>query len=120
MPHGFDDDLWEQAKAEAKQILGDRARVRGTMTYSELARRIQSINFEAGDSRFNRWLLRDVSVEEDRDGRGMLTVIVVRQDGDMDPGPGFFDLARELERVVFEPTAFWLAELNAVHDAWAD
>jgi len=31
-------------------------------------------------------------------GRGMLSVIVVHKEGDMQPGPGFFELAGELGR----------------------
>ena len=31
-------------------------------------------------------------------GRGMLSVIVVHKQGDMQPGPGFFELAQRLGR----------------------
>ena len=70
MPYGFDDAAWDAAKAEAKEILAERARVRGMMPYSELADRITALSFDYSDARFNRWFLREVSVEEHAAGRG--------------------------------------------------
>jgi hypothetical protein len=49
MPCGFDDDLWNAAKEEAKQILAERARLRGIMPYSELAQAVTTITFDQGD-----------------------------------------------------------------------
>jgi hypothetical protein len=42
-------------------------------------------------------MLGEISLEGAA-GRGMLSVIVVHKDGDMQPGPGFFELAEELDR----------------------
>ena len=43
-------------------------------------------------------MLGEISSEEDAAGRGMLTVLVVHRAGDMQPGPGFFELAKQLGR----------------------
>jgi len=40
-------------------------------------------------------MLGEISQEEDAAGRGMLSVIVVHKVGDMQPGPGFFQLAKK-------------------------
>jgi hypothetical protein len=120
MPYGFDDAAWEWAKAEAKVILSERARVRGMMAYSDLALQITSLDFDAGDPRFNRWFLREVSVEEFQAGRGMMTALFVHRDGDMEPGPGFYELAEELGLDVTDITACWISELHRVHRAWAN
>ena len=41
-------------------------------------------------------MLREIAAEENAAGRGMLTAIVVYNSGDMQSGPGFFDLAGRL------------------------
>lgn len=46
-------------------------------------------------------MLGEVSVEEEAADRGLLSVLVVHKVGDMQPGPGFFELANELGQ---EPT----------------
>lgn len=120
MPHGFDDAAWDAAKAEAKEILAERASLRGMMAYSDLAQQVTALNFDAGDPRFNRWFLRDISVEEYQAGRGMMTALVVHHDGDMQPGPGFYELAEELGLDTSDITACWVTELHRVHRAWGD
>jgi len=65
--------------------------------YSELVSRIGTICMEP-DSYALAHMLGEVSEEEDAVGRGTLSVIVVHKDGDMQPGPGFFQLAKKLGR----------------------
>jgi len=119
LPYGFSDDEWESAKKEVKEILIERAKLRGMMPYSELVENIQSINVEAHDQRLFH-LLEEVSSEEDADGRGMLTVIVVHRNGDMQPGPGFFDLAGRLGRDTTNILECWIEELHKVHRYWSN
>jgi len=45
-------------------------------------------------------------------------VIVVRKNGDMQPGPGFFELARSLGRDTSDILKCWIAELDKVHAVW--
>ncbi|RTE94553.1 hypothetical protein D6B98_01735 [Bradyrhizobium sp. LVM 105] len=89
MKHGFSEKEWELAKQEARSIMIERAKLRGMIAYSDLVRQIQSINLEPHDPRLFH-LLGEISSEEDAEGRGMLTVVVVHKLGDMQPGPGFF------------------------------
>jgi hypothetical protein len=42
-------------------------------------------------------------------------VIVVHKAGDMQAGPGFFELARSLGRDTSDILAFWAEELKKVH-----
>ena len=56
MPYGFDEDVWENAKEEAKLLLRQRARVRGMITYSDLAAQIGSIAIDYHDVRLNALL----------------------------------------------------------------
>jgi predicted Rossmann-fold nucleotide-binding protein len=41
-------------------------------------------------------LLDQISREENADDRGMLSVVVVYKDGDMQPGNGFYKLGKQL------------------------
>ncbi len=118
MPHGFSNADWNAAKAEAKDALSKRAKLRGMMPYSELTKQITSIAFDHDDPRFNRWFLRDISVDEHKASRGMMTALVVYKEGSMEPGPGFFELASELGLNTKDIDKCWITELHNVHRAW--
>jgi hypothetical protein len=49
----------------------------------------------------------------------MLSVIVVHKTGDMQPGPGFFQLAKRLGRDTSDTTTCWIEELRRVHQYWS-
>lgn len=118
MPHGYNDKAWTKAKSQAKDILVARAKQRGMIPYSELAAQIAAIRFEPHASSF--WaLLGQISEEEDAEGRGMLSVIVVHKNGDMQPGPGFFELADSLGRDTTDILACWVEEFKVVHAYWS-
>lgn len=114
---GFSDKEWQAAKDEAKEILIERAKVRGMISYSELAQLIQVVSLEAHDQRLFH-LIGEISTEEDEAGRGMLSVIVVHKQGDMQPGPGFFELAEKLGRDTSDILECWVRELHKVHAYW--
>lgn len=95
------------------------AKRKGRIAYSELAAQITAFHLEPHDIRLFR-LLGEISSDEDKAGRGMLTAIVVHKSGDMQPGPGFFELAKSLGKNIKDPLACWVAEFNKVHDYWAN
>lgn len=117
--YGFSGLDWDAAKDEAKAILIDVARRKGRIAYSELASQIQAIDIVAHDPRMFH-LLGEISVEEEKTGRGMLTAIVVHKSGDMQPGPGFFELAKSLGKDTSDVLVCWVNEFNRVHDYWAN
>jgi molybdopterin synthase catalytic subunit len=86
--------------------------------YSNLVKQIRSIKLEAHDPRLFH-MLGEISSEEDAAGRGMLTVVVVHSDGDMQPGPGFFELAKQLGRDTSNILKCWVNELHKVHAVWS-
>lgn len=114
----YPDSDWEQAKQEAKTVLGDIARRRKTIAYSELSARIRTIAIPEHSHAFAHFL-GEISTEEDESGRGLLTVLVVRKSGDMKPGPGFFELARARGRKFRTEEQGWVQELNRVYAAWS-
>lgn len=111
-------EKWNAAKAEARAIMIERARVRGMIAYSDLVSKIRAFSLQAHDPRLFH-LLGQISSEENAAGRGMLTVIVVHKVGDMQPGPGFFELAESLDRDTSDILKCWVDELHKVHAVWA-
>lgn len=116
--HGFSHEQWSAAKAEITELLAARAKLRGMIPYSELVAALKSVRLEPRDQRLFH-LLGEVSSEEDAAGRGMLSVIVVHKSGDMQPGPGFFELAKKLGRNTSDILACWIKELKKVHAHWS-
>lgn len=117
--YGFASAQWEAAKEQAKAVLVGVATRRGRIAYSELVVQINTLSLEPHDARLFH-LLGEISIEEDKAGRGMLTAIVVHKSGDMQPGPGFFELAKSLGKNTKDPLIFWIYEFNKVHDYWAN
>ena len=117
--HGYEGADWDNAKKQARDVLVDVARRKGRIAYSELAEKISAISIEAHDPRMFH-MLGEISSEEDSEGRGMLTAIVVHKSGDMQPGPGFFELAQSLGRDTADKLSCWVTEFNFVHDYWAN
>lgn len=118
LKHGFAQSDWDAAKEEARTIMIERAKLRGMIPYSQLVRQIKSIKIEAHDPRLFH-MLGEISSEEDAAGRGMLTVLVVHKVGDMQPGPGFFELAKLLGRNTSNILKCWVDELHKVHAIWS-
>jgi hypothetical protein len=105
---------WDAAKREARDaMIAALGTARGTVTYGQLVGRINAIRFEPDAHTFHE-LLGQISESEDREGRGMLSVVVVHQGGDGMPGPGFFKLAQALGRDVRNKERFWIAEVGLV------
>lgn len=117
--YGYAESDWEKAKVQATKVLIDVARRKGRIAYSELAARITEIQIEAHDLRLFH-LLGEISTSEDKAGRGMLTAIVVHKSGDMQPGPGFFELAKSLGKDTSDVLVCWINEFNKVHNYWAN
>ena len=117
--YGFSGSDWDAAKEEAKSYLISKARSKSRVAYSELAEQIKAIKIEAHDPRMFH-ILGEISVEENKAGRGMLTAIVVHKSGDMQPGPGFFELAKSLGKDTSDILVCWIKEFNYVHDYWGN
>jgi hypothetical protein len=115
--YGFPKDKWEAAKAEAKTVLSCYAKRRQMIPYSEFVKQIRSISLEYHDPRLFHFL-GEISSEESAASRGMLTALVVHKHGDLQPGPGFFELAQELGHDTSDILKFWIEEVKKVFAAW--
>ncbi|SRR6266481_8821206 len=112
--YGFKTDVWEKAKKEAiRGIL--REGLKGKLIfYSDLTKQISSIAFDPHGYEF-RHLLGQISSEEEADGRGMLTALVVLKEKGV-PGDGYWDLAAQLGRDVSDKLACWAKEVEVVFE----
>jgi len=114
---GFTGKAWQAAKNEARDILVARARARGFITYSDLAAQLTTISFAYDDERFFA-LLGTLASDEESGRRGLLSVLVIHKYGDMQPGKGFYRLAKYWGRKIPDPTTFWVEEFKRVWDYW--
>jgi len=48
-----------------------------------------------------------------------VTALVVHKHGDLQPGPGFFELARRLGQTTEDIEKFWIQEVKRVFAGWA-
>lgn len=92
---GFTQVAWDSAKNEAKETLRGCAKRRQMVPYSDFVAQLQSTTSEPNDHRL-AILLDEISTEESRAGRGMLSALVVHKRDDMQPGKEFFELAKRL------------------------
>lgn len=116
-------EVWEKTKQEMKLIVLNRAKQRGMIAYSELLDKVTSLqlDLEQPDHRsIMAEMLGEISLAEDKAGRGMLSALVVYKTGDMEPGQGFFDYAEVLGRDISDRLTFWVREIHKVHDCWAN
>lgn len=116
--HGFSQAEWDAAKQEARELMIAAARANGMIPYSDLASKLKAVHLAANDKRLFQ-LLAQISSEEDEAGRGLLSVIVVHKNGDMQPGPGFFELAKNRGRKVSDILKCWVEEVKIVHSVWS-
>lgn len=115
---GFTQAVWDSAKDEAKNILKGYAKRRQMVSYSDFVIQLKSITVEPNDYRL-AMLLDDISTEESNASYGMLSALVVHKRDDMQPGKGFFELAKRLGHPVGDIERFWIQEVKRVFEAWA-
>lgn len=116
--HGFAPKAWEAAKAEARAIMYEVARKQSTIAYSDLVSQIRSIRLTPHDVRWDHFL-GEIAREDDDEGMGLTSVAVVHKTGDMQPGPGFFEMAESQGREFDDRTACWVEELKSVYRYWS-
>ena len=115
----FTDAGWAAGVAEMTGVLQGMAAARRMVTHGDLARAMHTVRLEAHDEAMNHMLL-DVSRNEAEAGRGLLSVIVVHKLGDMEPGKGFFGLAKDMGLDTSDQTKCWINETKKVFAHWSN
>ena len=124
--YGRSDDEWDRMVNDAVSFLTEQARVKRTVSYSDL----NSALATAGHVPFDFGLERDRAavgaVLGEAVGRTLgdpkvMLSAIVSYIGQNDPGPGFYKLAVELANTATadDKLAFWSKQVNAVHDRYA-
>jgi hypothetical protein len=108
-------EAYKSAKRQMLEKLAQVASARDLITYSDLVACIDAMTLDPRSSVLNS-MLSEISEEEHAAGRGMLSAVVVTQEGGM-PGTGFFELAHRLGRRGSDREELWVAELHRVHRA---
>jgi hypothetical protein len=91
-PRDIEQDPWGDALTEARSAMIATVRsAKGMIAYGDLTTKITALRVTP-DSHALVELLGDISREENKAGRGMLSVVVVNKDGPSRgrPGNGFF------------------------------
>lgn len=115
---------WDALKDELRGILIHQARQCMTISYSELARLLQTVHMHHRAPHFQR-LIREVNGDELAAGRPSLAALIVRKDSGI-PGGGFFTHLPphlpEYSEGALAPDllTYWQAELQAVCDYWGE
>ena len=112
---GVPDDEHRELVEAITRVLVATARSRSTVTYRTLVADLASVDRSALEAELPS-LLREISIDENAAGRGLLTSIVVRDDTGL-PGGGFFKLATELGRATSDRGEVWREEVERVYDA---
>ena len=116
--YGFSVQDWEAAKGEMRRAMVERAKIRDFITYTELCEQVETLHLDP-HSHAVAAMLGEIATAEDAAGRGIITAIVVYKSAGLEPGPGFFHIAKELGRDTSDRERFWVEELAAVHNGWS-
>lgn len=94
------------------------ARRREIVHYGEIADSLGlDMSLDCDRAQIGR-ILGDLSEFEHREGRPLISAVVVASDTGM-PGKGFFSLARSLGSRIQDADELYLTELNKVWDYWS-
>lgn len=105
-------------RAEMYAILIACAKRRETITYSDVAQRIETAYLHPGSYTFLR-ILSSICKEEEDAGRGMICALVVSKATGI-PGGGFFSALAARGRDLSNIEAAWGEECDRVFEAWAE
>ncbi|MGO8450663.1 hypothetical protein ACC779_12200 [Rhizobium ruizarguesonis] len=114
--HGFSAADWKKAKAEALTVLRQRAKRADPITYSDLVSKISAVRMEPHDPRLAHFL-GEISAEEHESGRPLITALVVHKH-DLQPGKGFFELARSRGYSFIDEIEFWSDQIDLLRKQW--
>ncbi|WFT84357.1 hypothetical protein [Rhizobium leguminosarum] len=114
--HGFNAGAWKIAKSEAMTVLRQRAKRGNPITDSDLVSKISAVRMEPHDPRLAHFL-GEISAEEHESGRPLISSLVVHKH-DLQPGNGFFELARSLGYSFIDEIEFWSDQIDLLRSQW--
>ena len=118
MRFGYTIQDWEAAREKARRIMRSTAAKESTISYSELVANLDLIPPLEPDDYAVAQMLDEISISDEDEGLGLLSVVVVHKGSDGMPGNGFFELARRKGRRFSDHDEFWVTELRRVYATW--
>jgi hypothetical protein len=118
--YGFALETWAQAKKTVKDRLISNLRDPRVIvtTYGELVDRLSPIiDFGTPRNAVFHCLLGQISDDEEEQGRGLLSALVVHSQ-DRRPGAGFFEGAANWGRDVSDRDRCWTREVDKLSTVW--
>jgi hypothetical protein len=110
---GLTSSEMSDARDELREAILKRARRRQMVAYGEAAADVEVVHLDPHSSLMSH-LLGVIFREEHEAGRPALTAIVTHKDGDKEPGPGFYDMARQLGIKFGDPLIYWSTQVQEV------
>ncbi|MCU0498166.1 MAG: hypothetical protein MUF87_12510 [Anaerolineae bacterium] len=107
---------WQKLKDEMRAILIGVARLKTTITYSELAAELTIAHVHHRAPYFHK-LLRELCDDEEASGRPPLAALVVRKDTGI-CGAGYFADLPVIEGEIADPIAYWRADFERICAYW--
>jgi len=103
---------------EVKEILIHHAAERKTISYGLLCRKVTAFPLSPTDPLLHE-ILGEISKSSMKEGKGMLSAVVVRDDTKM-PGEGFFQFAIELGHRIENREKFFRDQIDLLHSKYRD
>lgn len=107
----FENEPWSAASQELRYALESAARLRQTLTYTDAARAVRSMELDATSTALVLLLCQQLREDAANDVPLLSSLVVGRRRNQ--PGNGFFQFARQFFRFD-DNERFWLAEVEAV------
>jgi hypothetical protein len=110
---GYSEEQWAAARAELREAILEAAHDRRMTTYTEVAAKITAIPLTSHSPVLSH-LLGEV-MEEEYEATGLaLTALVTHRVGDLEPGGGFYRMARQVGATFSDPHEFWWRQVDAI------
>jgi hypothetical protein len=125
LTYGFSTSEWDTARSWVRNRLRKVASERTSITYSDLCRelaRATGVRLEPDGSPLAA-LLGQVNVLEREENKPLISCLVVHATGEMQPGVGFWNMAKAMDLDVGDTAEqrerFWVAELTCCYETSA-
>jgi hypothetical protein len=110
---GYSEEQWDTARSQLREAILEAARDRRMTTYTEVSVKITAIPADPHSPVLSH-LLGEV-LEEEHDATGLaLTALVTHKTGDLEPGGGFYKMARQAGFSFSDQHEFWWRNVEAI------
>jgi hypothetical protein len=117
--HGFAQSDWDAAKDETRHMMIECARSRRMIPYSDPFGGLPASVFRR-TTRGCRTFLERLRPKKMSEAGPPLTVVAVHKSGNVQPGPGFFELAQSRGRNTSNIVECWVGEFKKVFAYWTE